>query len=131
MVGVFVFRMNVSGSAVRRIFALDVNVPGSAVRRIFAFDVNVPGGAVERVFALDVNVPGGAVRRVFLGVIVVAVGAVDVFRFDGRVLRRTATGEGSERGDGEQSRRDAESTARIATRFRDFHNALYLRLNDA
>ena len=116
MVGVFVFRMNVSGSAVRRIFALDVNVPGSAVRRIFAFDVNVPGGAVE---------------RVFLGVIVVAVGAVDVFRFDGRVLRRTATGEGSERGDGEQSRRDAESTARIATRFRDFHNALYLRLNDA
>ena len=80
-----------------------MDVSGGSVGRVFAFRVDVSGGSVGRVFAFRVNVSRGSVRRVFRGVIVIAVGAVNVFRFarDGRVGRFLATGERPERGDGE------------------------------
>ena len=58
---------------------------------------------MRRVFAFRVNVSGGSVRRVFRGVVVVAVRAVNVFRFarGGRVGRFLTTDERPERDDGE------------------------------
>ena len=124
---VLAFDVNVSGGSVGRVLAFGVNVSGGAVGRVFAFDVNVSGSAVGRVFAFDVDVSGSAVRRVFRGVVVTAVGAVNVSGGVGRALRSGATDERAERGDGEQSRENGGQTPGIATGFRDFHNALYLR----